>query len=154
MPLAIANEFLTRWGRELIPAQMWLQKLVYMAHGWNLAVNGEPLVRESPEAWDNGPVFRSIWDHIKSCGYVRGRLFSTDGKQAIAESLEDSEKAVIDHVWRKYGEKSGSDLSAMTHQSGTPWTDTYLTRGRNASIPDSLIRRHYIDLAMAGRAGS
>ena len=67
--LAIANEFLRRAkddGREL--TQMHLQKLVYLAHGWCLAVTGKPLIEEKIQAWDYGPVIKPLYDALKSYG--------------------------------------------------------------------------------------
>ena len=37
-----------------------LQTLVFIAHGWHLAVHGEPLVGEDAEAWSEGPVFPKL----------------------------------------------------------------------------------------------
>lgn len=42
-------------GKRLDPMQ--IQKLVYFAHGWYLALTGEPLVEEHPEAWAYGRSF-------------------------------------------------------------------------------------------------
>lgn len=134
--------------------QMWLQKLVYIAQGWNLAVNGEPLVQEDVEAWDGGPVFRSIWNHIRDNGIdpKTRTLTGPFGGPSILEALEPREVAVIDHVWKKYSRFSGRELSEMTHRPGTPWTKAYMTAGQNASIPKQDIRDHYMKLARAGRA--
>ncbi|NNM57125.1 MAG: SocA family protein [Acidocella sp.] len=133
---------------------MQLQKLVYIAHGWNLAINGEPLVSEMPQAWDNGPVFRKIWNHIRDFGFGSKTKLLEDpiNNKPIEEILSAEESGIIDHVWNKYGRYSGLELSRMTHEQNTPWTNTYFTRGQNASIPNDEIRDHYIQLAMAGRA--
>lgn len=148
-PLAIANEFLKMHGGIGIPAQMQLQKLVYMAHGWNLAVNNESLVSDSPEAWDNGPVYRKLWEHIRDFGFGRKThlLENIRDRVPIEESLLIGEKDVITHVWNKYKGYSGLELSKMTHEPGTPWTRTYFTKGRNAPILNDDIRAHYIQLA-------
>lgn len=66
-PRAVANEFLELAG-EIMP-QIKLQKLVYIAHGWNLAIQNEPLVTGEFEAWDGGPVSRRLWNHIRDFGY-------------------------------------------------------------------------------------
>src|SRR5690348_15136296 len=95
---AIANEFLRRRGESVSPAQMLVQKLAYIANGWNLAINGEPLIRENAEAWDNGPVYRSIWDHIRDFGY-RGdhcTLLDPVTNQEINVRLAEQEVSVID----------------------------------------------------------
>ena len=65
----IANEFIRRAaaeGRAL--TQMQLQKLVYIAHGWNLAINGDKLTSDDPQAWDYGPVYRDLWNALRSYG--------------------------------------------------------------------------------------
>lgn len=152
--LAIANEFLRRRGSDAWPQQLSIQKLTYIAHGWNLAINGEPLVAEQPQAWDNGPVFRSIWDHIKEHGYRGAHCTLVDPmtKTEFEEPLSDKERAVIDHVWAKYGSKSSSELSAMTHQVNTPWYKAYFGRHKNAILDNKEIRQHYVELGLAGRA--
>ena len=153
-PLAIANEFLRRHSGTTIPAQVQLQKLVYVAHGWNLAVNGAPLVSEMPEAWDNGPVFRTLWNHMRDFGFGSrtGLLEDPLTRRPIKEALAAEEAGVIEHVWSRYRHYTGLELSRMTHEPGTPWTGTYFTRGRNAPIPNELVRRYYTDLALSGRA--
>ena len=149
---AIANEFLRLSVGKPIN-QMWLQKLVYIAHGWNLAINKQPLVRGRIEAWDGGPVSRAIWNHFRDLGRNSrdGLLGRPDGAPYESE-LTAPEKAVITHVWGRYGQYSGRELSEMTHQEGTPWSNAYFGRGRNARILDADIQRHFTDLALAGRA--
>ena len=51
-PAAVANEFLALASSEkktLTPMQ--LLKLVYITHGWHMAVNTDPLFEEPVEAW-------------------------------------------------------------------------------------------------------
>lgn len=146
---AIANAFVDIAGYAL--PQMKLHKLTYMAHGWNLAIFNEPLVADAPEAWDNGPVFRLIWDRIRDFGLTKdGKIQKPDGKPYVA-LLTPEQKQVIEHVWNKYNSLSQFKLSEMTHQPGTPWTQAYFGRGRNAPLDDSIIREHYRQLALAGR---
>jgi uncharacterized phage-associated protein len=62
---AIANEFIKvakRNGVLLTP--MKLQKLVYFAHGWYLALLGKPLINEPVEAWKFGPVIQIGRAHV------------------------------------------------------------------------------------------
>jgi uncharacterized phage-associated protein len=154
-PLAIANEFLRRRASTAWPAQMQIQKLAYIAHGWNLAINGEPLAAEPPEAWDNGPVFREIWDYVRDHGYRGPNCTFVDpvSKSEIRETFTSSESAVLDHVWKKYGNYSGLALSKMTHEPETPWYKAYFGSGRNTQLSNEEIRQHYVELALAGRDG-
>ena len=149
---AIANEFLKLADGQPIN-QMWLQKLVYMAHGWNLAINQSPLVSDRIEAWDGGPVFRHIWNHFRDFGRnaKNGLLGERDGTPFEAE-LSSEEKSVISHVWKRYGDYTGSQLSDMTHKEGTPWSNAYFGRGRNSALQNEDIQQHFVELAFAGRA--
>jgi uncharacterized phage-associated protein len=150
-PLAIANEFLRLRGEPLVPAQMQLQKWIYLAHGWNLAINQLPLVNDQPEAWDGGPVFRSIWNHIRDFGYgVVSRRLEVNGQPYVAP-LNENERRIIDLVWDKYRGFTGYELSEMTHQPDTPWTHAYFQRGRNARISNRDTQNYYTALALAGR---
>ncbi|MBC6438063.1 MAG: SocA family protein [Rhodobacteraceae bacterium] len=149
-PRAIANEFIKLNGEKM--SQIKLQKLVYLAHGWNLAINGEPLVCGDIEAWDGGPVMRPIWDHLRDYGHNASgdRMAPPNGKPYSAD-LSAEERAVIQHTWRKYDKYTGVWLSRMTHQPGTPWANTYFGEGRNQPLFNEDIRQHFIRLAHAGR---
>ena len=80
--IAIANEFLELAAREGVSlSQMKLQKLVYFAYGWSLALRGDPLVNEQVECWDYGPVFPSLYRRTKRYGAdpILGRIVAIDG---------------------------------------------------------------------------
>lgn len=158
--VAIANEFLRKLGGTLL-TQMQLQKLVYFAHGWNLAVNGEPLTAEEPQAWAYGPVYPDLYEHTKPFGSSPiGRPITPNDSNAArhfgssaealpyAAHLTPQQRVVIDHVWNRYGRVPGSHLSALTHQVGTPWSQVYQTgSGKNRTIPNELIQQHYRQIA-------
>ena len=145
---AIVNEFASL--SPIILPQKKLQKLAYIAHGWNLAINDEALICESPQAWDNGPVFRSVWNAFRDRGWNNGFAKNPDGELYKAVLLKE-ERAIIDHVWRRYGELDADELSDKTHEVGSPWWKAYFGRGRDEPLDDDEIRQHYVDLARAGR---
>ena len=152
-PRAIANEFLTRNGGRM--EQKKLQKLVYIAHGWTLAICKAPLTKGSVEAWDGGPVYRVIWNHLRDRGYdpEDGMLHTPFGGHYKAD-LSTTEREIIDHVWDRYGSYSGQDLSRMTHQPGTPWSNAYFEKGRNEPLSEKEIQGHFVKVALAGRSES
>ena len=149
-PRAIANEFLTRNGGHI--EQKKLQKLVYLAHGWTLAICREPLTAGNVEAWDGGPVYRVIWNHLRDRGCdPKDGMFHKPIGGSYKANLSTTERDIIDHVWNRYGSYTGLELSRMTHQPDTPWSNAYFGKGRNTSISASEIKDHFVDLAIAGR---
>jgi len=48
--------------------QVQLQKLVYIAHGWGLALTGLPLTGDRPEAREFGPVYKRLADTLEMFG--------------------------------------------------------------------------------------
>jgi uncharacterized phage-associated protein len=161
--VAIANEFLRKQGGASL-TQMQIQKLVYIAHGWTLALTGNPLTIEEPQAWDYGPVYADLYDHTKLFGRSPiGREITPDddeparffgrekGKRPpYRASLNAVERSIIDQVWSRYGSLSGARLSAVTHQTGTPWSQSYAGR-KNSAITNAMIKEHYCELAERAR---
>lgn len=162
--MAIANEFLKKPGALGRLTQMQLLKLAYIAHGWNLAVNGAPLLAQDVRAWDYGPVVPELYDHVRLYGKqpITRPIKSTDNEAfrffrggqlqdvpPYETQLSAEEREVIDRVWQRYGQYSGLHLSQLTHRQGTPWFQTYFGEGKNAVIPNPRIRAHYVELAQA-----
>lgn len=162
---AIANEFIRRASAEgKLLTQMQLQKLVYIAHGWSLAINGIPLTHDAPEAWEYGPVYKELRKALRHYGragvereirndeYDIG-TFADDPEAAACATLTADETAVIDRVYRDYGKFHAFQLSALTHRDGTPWTAIYRDgAGRFDDIPDNMIREHFVGLATSKAA--
>lgn len=156
----IANEFLKRApGQNL--TQMQAQKLAYIAHGWNLAINGEPLIGEDVKAWPYGPVYPDLYEHTQFFGREPIRRLITPDDAKIARffgegrsnaapykgAISAKESAVIDQVWRRYGSLSAIRLSELTHQPNTPWFRAFRNNGQGATLPEDEIRAHYLELA-------
>lgn len=146
---AVANWLLDRADADEQPLDpMKLQKLIYFAHGWHLALSNEPLVDELFEAWQYGPVLPSVYHAFKDHGAqpIRTRASRTDwqtfetttpcvsGTDRVAELLET--------IWREYGRLSGLQLSHLTHLADSPWDQTRQANPgiRNANIPNALIQ--------------
>jgi uncharacterized phage-associated protein len=162
---AVANYLLdlaSRQNRQIDPMQM--QKLVYFAHGWCLALRDIPLVVQRIEAWRYGPVIRELYTAFRDAGSdpithpaydvvlrdrqlsLRPRTFDTEEEDGRLS--RDDARRLVEQVWKVYGEFSGIQLSNLTHQPGTPWHDTWnSSHGANAIIPDDLMASYFKKLA-------
>lgn len=94
-----------------------LQKLVYYAEAWHLAIYGESLVADDFEAWAHGPVAPSLFSRFTGYGFsaippnvVRSRI---DDESALSHLAE---------VWQVYGGHSAKALEQQTH-SEEPWIE-------------------------------
>lgn len=114
----VADYFLSR--DSLTPKK--LQKLVYYAYAWFIALNNENvneitniLFNEQPEAWIHGPVFPSLYDKYKIYNWNEiGKIDDSSFK------LNKDIKAFLNDVWIKFGKFSADELEYMTHQE-EPW---------------------------------
>jgi uncharacterized phage-associated protein len=150
-PQHVANYFLDRADREgRAITQMQLQKLVYIAYGWALALKGERLFDEPIEAWEHGPVIRSLYDEFKRFGKgaIQGRAteFNLENFDTSEPRVPESDKdtfLILDKVWAAYHRFSGWQLRQKTHEPDTPWSVTYDPGKRDKIIPDEVIRPHF-----------
>ena len=148
----IANEFLkiaNQSGRKL--TNMQLQKLVYIAHGYSLAILHKPLVRQKVEAWRYGPVIPVLYEALRQygSGYVTEAINFLPN-----EKLSETDHTLMVTVSNAYSRFSGTQLATMTHRENTPWHEVYNPHAffNNSDIPDPLIEAHYTTL-LNERAG-
>jgi len=128
---------------------MQLLKLVYMCHGWMLGIHSRPLIKDRVEAWRYGPVIPDLYHSIK---HYRDKPVQKLGgfwnkAKFDADEFDPDEKSIMDQVYDLYGKYTGIQLSALTHQSGTPWDVSYNESERNISISDDIIQNYYWGLA-------
>ena len=160
---AIANYFLDAAAKQnasLTP--MKLQKLIFFAHGWYLALYGEPLIADQIEAWQFGPVVPSIYHEFKHArsGAISSRAteFDLDTFELIEPEVPKSDersRSLMDKVWQTYGKFSAFQLSNLTHLPDTPWATVRAKLdmpGRNVPIEEGLIKDHFTKLAQKNRA--
>lgn len=154
--VAVANEFV-RLGvaNTQLLTQMKLQKMIFIAHGWCLALLGRPLIADLFYAWPCGPVVPSVYEKFKMFGVMKiwqeAEDLYTDENETpvwIAARVRDITGEVdklISKVWDVYGKFSGSQLSLMMHANGSPWR-TVSENEKNDSnimIPDELIQKYF-----------
>lgn len=119
-----------------------LQKLLYITYGIYLAVNGNRLFDEHPQAWPYGPVFPT----------TRNRLLKTDfyGIEISADEFkvlrsDQSINDLIGLVFRSFGDWTASQLTEWSHRNGSPWERTMELEGFRWGdrIPDNFIEPYF-----------
>jgi uncharacterized phage-associated protein len=161
---AVANEFLkiARNNGEAMTS-MKLQKLVFYAHGWSLALADDPLIFNRIEAWDYGPVIPDLYQVFKHYGNepisaLGQEVVVRDRKMVLTtptldECPRDAERAgaqkIVERVWQQYGKFTAARLSNATHAPGTPWEKVYKPGERNILIPNPLIKAYFETLVHA-----
>lgn len=140
---AIANEFIRlaeEQGRQL--TNMQLQKLVYIANGFSLAINDRPIYFEDTQAWQWGPVIPKLYKSLRKYGSSTVDEYLETEDKVINGSQEDE---IIKAVFDNYGHYTGAQLSSLTHQQNTPWHETWNNR-QFSVINHDVIKKHYKEL--------
>lgn len=124
---------------------MQVQKLTYFCHAWMLGLGHGPLFQDAVEAWQYGPVIRSVYHALKH----RGRQPILQPILEQPATFMDLEETLIRAVWDLYGHLGGLELSRMTHAEDSPWKQTYQRDPRSQIIHDHVIRDYYAGLIAA-----
>lgn len=109
-----------------------LQKLLYYAQGFSLAIYDKPLFKEDVLAWEHGPVVREVYDAYKE------NSATPIAPKTCPSTLTKAEKELIDNVWNVYGQFSAWKLRDMTHNE-SPWQNT----NRNNKISNTKLKSYF-----------
>ena len=136
---SVANFFIDKSNNEgQIITLMKLSKLVYIAHGWSLALLNRLLIKEPIEAWKFGPVIESLYHEFKRFGNTNINMF------AIADTIKEEEiVALLNKVWDGYKKYTPYELSNWTHVKGSPWDQVYSPNRRNQEIDNDTIKEYF-----------
>lgn len=96
-----------------------LQKLVYYAQGFHLALIGDVLFSDPIEAWQHGPVVRRLYFRHREHG---GKPIPTP-EEFSPERINLETRELLEEVYMVYGQFSAWRLRNLTHEEG-PWKDT------------------------------
>ncbi|NRA48670.1 MAG: SocA family protein [Phaeodactylibacter sp.] len=159
--VSIANYFIEKAiydGVEITP--MKVLKLVYIAHGWYLAVADNPLITEQTEAWKYGPVVPNVYHTFKA--YGKNDISEIHQSDVVIRKdfrlLKEDDKTLLflDRIWEVYKKFSGGQLSSLTHQKDTPWYITWNKNGGSlkdgAIIANRLIKQYYKEKKVNNKA--
>lgn len=130
----IANWFLQK-DETMKNDVMKVLKLVYISHGFHLALTDKLLIKEGVQAWQYGPVIPELYFQLKA----ENLLIDPADKPVF-----DNDKNLhnfLEVIYKKYGNLNGARLSNLTHQKNTPWDVT--VNKFESLIKNDLIKEHY-----------
>jgi uncharacterized phage-associated protein len=115
---------------------MKVQKLLYYAQGFYLAIFDQPLFNDRIEKWVHGPVVPSVYREFKR--YGSDCIPVPDGFDL--EKYDVKTRELLDEVYQVYGQFSASALRNMTHNE-PPWKET--PDGISAEIDCNLLKVYF-----------
>ncbi len=149
----IALFFLELGSRDDIEiSPMKMQRLIYFAHGWCLAITNSPLIEESIEAWRYGSVIGTIYYWLRSFGSQPIKLKELEIEPQDLMRLEKLKRDeqimhLLHKVWEVYKDYDAITLSEMAYLPSSPWDETrkeVAAEKFNVTIDDNQIKRYFI----------
>ena len=110
-----------------------MQKLIYYAQAWHLALYGSPLFDERIEAWVHGPVVPSVYRKYKQWEW---RPIDSEPEE---EKFDSKTLNHLDEIMDVYGGVSAYDLEKLTHQEA-PWQNA--RKGLPSDAPSNSVISH------------
>ncbi|MGY4752423.1 Panacea domain-containing protein [Pannonibacter sp. Q-1] len=116
-----------------------MQKLLYLAHMLELGAGRGPLVSNSFEAWDYGPVEPQLYHKLKAYGASNVPDIFGETPYTERDDQYSSIKSVVDEL----GAESPRKLVAITHWPEGAWSKHFVAGMRSIKIPDSDIEEEF-----------
>lgn len=120
-----------------------LQKLLYYAQGFHLAIFNKPLFDNRIAAWTHGPVVVDAYHDYKR---HEAREIPYPDQSEIShaiDSLDEDQRGLLDEVYDTYGQFSAWKLRNMTHDE-PPWKNTPL----NSTISLDCMKEYFETLVV------
>ncbi|MHB8068161.1 MAG: Panacea domain-containing protein [Desulfobaccales bacterium] len=117
-PNQIADWFLCTIDRDAGDSltHLKLQKLIYYAQAWNLALFDEPLFVESIQAWTHGPVAYSVFQRFRDSGWEALPIPET------CPEFDPQTTELLNDILSIYGQLDAKHLERLTHREA-PWKE-------------------------------
>jgi uncharacterized phage-associated protein len=125
--MQVAAYFLSKVDDELGEGitNLKMQKLVYYAQAYHLAIFGIPLFGEEIQAWQHGPVVPDLYRKFKR--FNSGPIDADDYLPTINQGLSEDVREFLDEVYEQFAQFSAWRLADMTHTED-PWKEAISTR--------------------------
>ena len=131
----IANAFVKMSDPESgdVLTNLKLQKLVYYAQGFHLAMYNTPLFTDPIVAWEHGPVVVDLYHKLKD---YRASQVAIDGPLSL--ELTEQQLDLLGKINDIFGQFSAWKLRNMTHNEA-PWQETE----RNEEISHDKLKAYF-----------
>jgi uncharacterized phage-associated protein len=150
----IANAVLERaWRLGYEITQIDIQKICYFLHGHHLQDHGRPLISSEFEAWDYGPVQRTLYASFREFGDqpITKLAVGFDPVRRQAKPLpaiaDNSAIDTLENHLPTYLGMPSFELVNITHAAGTPWSITMHDAKSSVNvgmrIADETIAKHF-----------
>lgn len=91
-----------------------LEKLIYLAYSYTLAILNQKLFDDKFYAYVHGPIVKQIYNKYQDYG------LSEIGKINIKPKFDADTEDVLEQVWQVYGKYDGIELESIVRQT-MPW---------------------------------
>lgn len=142
----VADYFLAAQDPEAgdLISNLKLQKLVYYAQGFSLAILGEPIFAEEIQAWPHGPVCPILYERFK--GYGSGPIPMPERSfDEILGQFTADQQQMLGEVQYEYGQYSAWRLRRFTHEEA-PWLNHRPGSGASSVIPVEELKSFFATL--------
>ena len=147
--IAVANTFLDIVPKTAYISVMKLEKLVYYAHAWTLALYDKPLIDEEIQAKPYGPAIESIIKKFASHGLDPIKepfRESINGSKVTPRiSHDDPIKTHLRDIWYVYGDYEDVTLSNLSQDPRWPRRQVWNGRGPKV-ISKQRIKDYFMSL--------
>ena len=141
---AVANEVIRlAHARPKSITNLEVQKLIYFAHGFMLALEEQPLFWQNVIAWPHGPVVIDVYEALKK--YGRDPIQEPIAMPGlVAPSIRSSR--IIGLAYQRMSKFSPGRLIRISHDPNGPWYKVWHERGENQVIDTELIQSYFTSL--------
>ncbi|MDF1781944.1 MAG: DUF4065 domain-containing protein [Alcanivoracaceae bacterium] len=137
----VAQYFLVRDDQEDAEtgiSNLKLQKLLYYAQGFHLAIFENSLFPDHIEAWAHGPVVPNVYHAYKEYGRSAIPAPSPEGV-TLCSTFGADQQEFLNEVYEVFGQFSAWKLRNMTHEE-TPWLEHEESAG---IIPEEDLKQYF-----------
>lgn len=128
-----------------------LQKLVYYAQAWHLAVFKTPLFEDDFQAWVHGPVIPDLYHAYKHFAYNPIAEDKAPSEE-IFTSFDSELQTILSDVTEEYFGRTAYELEQLTHAED-PWIEARGNLSADSSssniIPKDKMKSYYSTLITA-----